>query len=523
VAERSQARLRRDGWLIAAVGLVARLAVVGWAWGRFGPTADGFYYHRLATRIAEGHGYTWLWPDGVVTNAAHYPVGYSAALGAVYAVFGAHPELAMLLNALVGAAGCLAVHRLLMPYRVRWVAACGGLLVALHPGLVGYTPALMTGGVAAALVACAAWAVSASRRVRGRRQLLAWFGSGALLGLCVLIRPQCLLLAPLFAVAAVRPAVVMGTDGRAAAPPVLRAKLLAVATVCAGVVLICAPWTVRNCVRMGQCAPVSVNGGWNLLIGTDQSAGGSWAPLKVPPACRQVFDEAEKDRCFAGAARRRIVADPFGWLALVPAKLSSTFDYCGAAGWYLHEANRVAFDKRAKLVLGVAETIFERLVLLLALIVCLPSARLRPHKLADRGRVALVCLGVGASLSPYGWVAHLALLAALLWRRPGRSWRAPPLFACAAALLGCLMLVHAIFFGAGRYQLLLLPFTCALAALGAMRFGSIARALIRAKKRNIVGSEAGLTATPSGNFACSAWGREGIASLSRIRRVPMRL
>jgi pimeloyl-ACP methyl ester carboxylesterase len=60
---------------IAAVALVARLAVAVWAWNAIPPTADGHYYHVLATRLAEGHGYTWCWPDGAVTYAAHYPVG----------------------------------------------------------------------------------------------------------------------------------------------------------------------------------------------------------------------------------------------------------------------------------------------------------------------------------------------------------------------------------------------------------------------------------------------------------------
>ena len=59
-----------------------------WAAGAIPPAADGEYYHRLATRIASGQGYTWLWPDGVVTYAAHYPVGYPALHRAAYALFG---------------------------------------------------------------------------------------------------------------------------------------------------------------------------------------------------------------------------------------------------------------------------------------------------------------------------------------------------------------------------------------------------------------------------------------------------
>ena len=61
------------------VALAARLAVVAWAWSRFPPVEDGHYYDVLAQRLAQGLGYTWLWPDGAVTYAAHYPGGLSGA------------------------------------------------------------------------------------------------------------------------------------------------------------------------------------------------------------------------------------------------------------------------------------------------------------------------------------------------------------------------------------------------------------------------------------------------------------
>ena len=73
---------RRDPSIVAGVALVARLAVVAWAGGRFPASGDGFYYDVLARRLAHGDGYTWLWPDGAVTNVAHYPVGYPAILAA---------------------------------------------------------------------------------------------------------------------------------------------------------------------------------------------------------------------------------------------------------------------------------------------------------------------------------------------------------------------------------------------------------------------------------------------------------
>jgi len=67
---------------ILALALVARAAVLLWAGAKFPPAADGVYYQKLALRIAEGQGSTWLWPDGKITYAAHYPVGYPALLAA---------------------------------------------------------------------------------------------------------------------------------------------------------------------------------------------------------------------------------------------------------------------------------------------------------------------------------------------------------------------------------------------------------------------------------------------------------
>src|ERR1017187_7833911 len=71
-------------WAIAALALLARSWVAVWAAPRFPAAADGFYYDTLAHRLAAGQGYTWLWPDGAVTYAAHYPAGYPALLALAY-------------------------------------------------------------------------------------------------------------------------------------------------------------------------------------------------------------------------------------------------------------------------------------------------------------------------------------------------------------------------------------------------------------------------------------------------------
>ncbi|WP_437644438.1 hypothetical protein [Sorangium sp. So ce362] len=481
----SMAARRRDAGAIFGLALAVRIAVVVWAAGRFPPAADGAYYQRIAERIAAGLGYTWLWPDGVVTYAAHYPVGYPGAVGALYALLGAHPAVAMLLNAVLGALAALAVHRLAARAapRSRAVPALSGALVALHPGLVAYTPALMTEGVTGALVACAAWA---SAWARERRPALAPFAVlGLLVGVATLVRPQALLLAPLFAGLALLgspPGDGARIDEPLAARAARRAAPVLVTVIAA--LLVCAPWTARNCVRMNQCALVSVNGGWNLLIGADPASTGAWAPIQVPEACREVFDEAGKDACFGREARRYIAEHPGAWLGLVPRKLAATFDYCGAAGWYLHASNPAAFSEGDKVALGAVETAFERFVLLFALMWAArkpaqtpvaPRDRARRRWLAQRAlllaRLALFALGVVAALHVHAWVGYLALLGLALLQ--GRALlRAPVLAVAALAVLAATAATHAVFFGAGRYALVAFPLLSGLAALAAARQSS---------------------------------------------------
>jgi hypothetical protein len=473
-AASSEDRDRRDGAIVALTALAARFAVVAWAARRFPAAADGTYYERLAERLAQGSGYTWLWPDGAVTYAAHYPVGYPAALAAVYSIAGTHAAAAMVLNAVVGALGALAVHSLAARAAPRRYALLAGLLVALHPALVMYTPAVMTEGVTAALVACAAALVGIARATSsGRRFAMALGGAGVVLGMATLVRPQSLILAPIFGALAM---LGRAEDRRAPGPETKTptgaarrrsaARALGAAIVTTLLALtVCAPWTLRNCSRMGRCALVSVNGGWNLLIGADAASTGAWSPIQVPEACREVWDEAAKDECFGRAARTFIAEHPLTWAELAPRKLAATFDYCGAAGWYLHESNPIAFGERAKIALGALESAITRCVLLAALFaVSLRAPREAGGPWLRRWRFALAAAGAISLFTLHGWIAYLALVVMAL-SSPRSLIRGPLLVSTAIAAIAVTMATHAVFFGSGRYSLVVLPLLCGLSAL----------------------------------------------------------
>ena len=418
---------------------MARALVLLWAGDRFPPTADGVYYHTIAARIAAGLGSTWLWPDGNVTYAAHYPIGYPALLALVYAWTGPSVIAAGSVNAVVGTAGSVAAHRLARQVASpRWALAAG-IAVAIHPALVMYTPAVMTEGVTAALVAFAAFAAS----LRSRAGAIAL---GLVLGAATLVRPQTLVLAPCFGVLAAAPS----------APWIARARRAALATLVA--LAVCAPWTVRNCVRMHRCALVSVNGGWNLLIGAHERATGTFSPLEAPAACRTVWDEAEKDVCFGREARRLIANEPQRWLGLAPAKLAATFDYSGAPGFYLHQSNPDAFGAEAKRVLGIIETAYERIAYLGAL----AAAALARGPLR-RLRCALAAASAALLFQTHAYLAVLGLTI-VLGLRPKKLIEGPVLYGATFFVLAATAFAHAVFFGSGRYAMVVFPLVTALSA-----------------------------------------------------------
>ncbi len=429
---------------VVGCAVATRVALLAWAIPRFPPAEDGVFYHTVASRIAAGLGYTWQWPDGVVTYAAHYPVGYPALLGLAYAAVGSHPAVAMVVNAVLGVIAAAAAYQVALPTSGVRGAGLAGLIVALHPSLLAYTPALMTEAIAGDLLVSAAalalWAAAA------RRRRWAWWAVGVLGGLACLIRPQLVLLVPALGLLSVEAVAWRTRLGRAL-------LVGGVALAC------CVPWTLRNCHRMERCVFVSANGGWNLLIGTASEAEGGWRSidqLGVPPECRTEFREAHKDRCFGAAGLRRIRASPGAWLGLIPAKLRQTFDLPGAPGAYLAASNGAAFGERGKLALGGLELLAQRL---LYLGVLWASARVPGPR--QRWRRWLAGAGALTFLGPWAWVGLLLAALNVAWLG-ARVVRSPALLFGAIAVVET-ALVHAGFFGAARYALVLTPLLAAMA------------------------------------------------------------
>lgn len=456
-------RLFLDAIYLSLLAFFARVLVSLWAWDKVPPTADGAFYHVVAQRIAQGDGYTWLWPDGVVTYAAHYPVGYPALMGAVYFLLGPVPGFVMILNAGLGSVAVFAVHGLCVEIlrcgeqhaHLRAGALIATTMVALSPTLIAYTPALMTEGAVGALLIVAARLALEVRRpeiVASRR----WISIVAIVfcvGFATLLRPQSIVFAPI-------------VGFLASAGKRLQAFSWA-AVVTVGSLLVVVPWTLRNCDKMERCVFVSANGGWNLLIGTFPEGEGAWVALegeRVPKECREVFQEAAKDKCFGDAGLSRIRESPFSWLKLSPQKLRATFDYGAAATEYLSASG--AISERGRLWLSALELVSQRLFYLLGLL----GLWSRASALGNGMRNVLGVIGV---IGFSGLSVALGGFSALVLFQFGPQIRTSVGGRFGMASMWSTALIHAVFFGAGRYSLPILFAVAPFAALGGAWIGGI--------------------------------------------------
>jgi len=446
-------RLRDNDWTftfaLALVALLPRLFVAVAASRE--PVWDAHYYHFGAVRIAEGLGYSEdvrILGKLVSKPWCHYPVGYSAALGLVYAVFGSGLLVGPLFGVFVGVLLVGVVHRLGRIFLSENRARFAGTLAALHPGLIAYAALLMSEPFGALLLLSAVLA-----RFAIKNQKLELSVVGVVTGLSALVRPLSLGLLLVLPFAETRPL-------KRAAARLAVVFALAFATIL--------PWTIRNCTVMDGCALISTNGGWNLAIGAITKTG-RFDALKASDGCPNVTGQVQQDRCWAEVGVKKILAAPGAWLELAPKKLSQTYDHESFPIEYLHEATPELWPEGRRARGRDLLTYYHWLLIALASlsVVSLPiGARSRAALIVQGsllgGLVLLLTYCFKSVEHPfYVPVAILPLLALL--PLPGRP--APrPAYAVLMGLLFLTSLSHAVFFGEDRYHMVVAPVLCLLAA-----------------------------------------------------------
>jgi 4-amino-4-deoxy-L-arabinose transferase-like glycosyltransferase len=275
-------------WGIAALVAILLLGAglrVGEAWNGRAPVFDAAAYAAIARNLDEGNGFT------VGAKATQPSTDYSPGLplfvaGIYKLTGGVHERLARVVLALIGALAPLFAYllarRLTQPVvlsspegdkgqQVGAGAVVAGmiaaLVVAIYPATIEYTGMLMTEPLAATLLAGALLAILWAGDDESPWR---WLVPGLTLGALALVRPEYLAIGLLLAL-------LVFLRQRLHMP--WRHALLGAAVVVLGIVVVVAPWTIRNAVALDRFVTVSTGGGQVLYAGTYLPSDGN--PEKV--------------------------------------------------------------------------------------------------------------------------------------------------------------------------------------------------------------------------------------------------
>lgn len=292
-------------WAVVLTG-VALAVRVGWvlAVDRIGfAFNDALMYHTTAMSLSRGEGYVPL--TGGPT--ARWPPGYSSLLGGIYRVVGIEPIAGEIANALIGAATVGVLVLVVGAALDRHVAIAAGVALALLPGPVLWTDVLVSETLYTALFVVMIGLVLRSSPSWRWALLL-----GAMVGLGALVRGEAFtwMLLPL---------VVWW-------PHVDRRRLAATLAVSVvAVVVVIAPWTIRNAIVMDAFVPIATNASQTLWSGHhDGATGGQTYP---PADYLDAFPEdvrtreLESSKALRDDAIEFMLTHPVRELQLVPLKL----------------------------------------------------------------------------------------------------------------------------------------------------------------------------------------------------------
>jgi hypothetical protein len=278
----------RNGGRVGLAALVAILLLglglrVGEAWDGRTPVYDATAYAAIARNLDEGNGFT-VGPDATQPSTNYSP-GLPLLVAGIYEVSGGvHERLAREVLAVVGALAVLFAYLLgrrlggiVSPRKGAAVVAglVAALVVAIYPATLEYTGMLMTEPLAATLLAGAIlgilWAgnplhISGGDGADRPPSVWRWLVPGLTLGALALVRPEYLAIGAVLAVLVfLRLSLVAH---RAAKDKRLLPALARAALVVLGIVVVVAPWTVRNAFALERFVPVSTGGGQVLFAGT---------------------------------------------------------------------------------------------------------------------------------------------------------------------------------------------------------------------------------------------------------------
>ncbi len=286
--------------LVARVVFVLSVDRVSFGFG------DPAFYHAAASSLANGDGFL----DLSGQASARWPPVFPFVLAPFYALFGSEPTTGELVNAVIGAACVPLIFLLVRRVFGRREALVAAALLALFPGQILYTDLLLAETVFA-FELLVFFVLLAILPINWRSAALL----GVVIGLAALTRGEGIFLA----------VVVLAVWWPELTKPALLRRL---GVVGAGMVLVIAPWTVRNAIELDAFIPIANNGGATLWAGHNPNASGGvmYATpdlVTVPQAAEPGSPQAaiDQDRFLRDEALKFMIHNPLDELRLIPLKL----------------------------------------------------------------------------------------------------------------------------------------------------------------------------------------------------------
>ena len=302
---------------------------------------DQISYDELARRVVDGYGFTFATGHWPATRAgeptAHWSYLYTLYLSAVYAVAGFQPLIARLIQAVI--AGIVhpwlawRIGRSVFGPRVGLLAA---LFSTVYVYFFYYAGALVTETF---YILGVLWTLDVSVRLaRGTRRPSPglWLELGFAIGVTLLLRQVFVVFVPvLFAWLVWN--IPMKNTATAASRSITRALrltlLVGLAEASLVVVLLIAPWTVRNALDFGIFVPLNTNAGYAFYWANHPIQGTDFVPLlplkydELIPAELLPLNEAELDRALLGRGLGFVVDDPGRCVLLSLSRVKEYFKF----------------------------------------------------------------------------------------------------------------------------------------------------------------------------------------------------
>lgn len=369
---------------ILLLGLGLRTAE---AWDGREPVYDAVAYATIAANLERGEGFN-LGP-GATQPASNYSPGVPLFAAGLYGLTGGvHERAARLALTLIGTLAVLFAYLIGRRLAGPMAGLIAAAAVAIYPALLEYQGMLMGEPLAAALLSGAIlamlWAAGPAASMRGSRRggppppprppRVRWLVPGLLFGALGLVRPEYVAIAlPIAVVVLAR----RGWDGWSECAQDALVLLV-------GLVVIVAPWTVRNAVALDRFVPVSTGGGQVLFAGSYIPSGGDPERVgeevlerhpdlrkELPPdprleqiltaLAKQRYPSMETDEALARMGRERLWDDvsetPVEYAGFVAAKLWRIWshgprDVMREPGWTVFHLLLVALGLLGSIVLA---------------------------------------------------------------------------------------------------------------------------------------------------------------------------